>query len=138
MKVYGIDESALYVLGKVVGVKVIVNNIVYYSEKGKNKGKLNYINFCLRPIGDNYRKISHKFGKERKVWAVCWHGHRDFMIELFRYNPNAKLTSSPLNGPSSIVYDGKEDFYNKYENTYNQEKPLNYLGTIWNTCNCND
>jgi hypothetical protein len=138
MKVYNVPQEALAAIGKELNINVIIDRVVHYSSNSRKNppGGINYIVFKLRPIGDFYRKINHSFGKERRT-TVCWHGHADFMKRLFELYPKAKITSNPLDMPS-IVYNGKEDFYNKYQSTYNQKQPLNSIGTMWTTCNCND
>lgn len=42
---------------------------------------------------------------------LCWHGHRDFMIELFRRFPSAVLESA------FAKYDGREGFERGFEGT---------------------
>jgi hypothetical protein len=54
---------------------------------------------------------SYHGGKQRRVNAVCWHGHRDFMFRLFDARPEAVLSSG------IIRYRGREDFLAKFEST---------------------
>ena len=39
----------------------------------------------------------------RRIASVCWHGHRDFLAELFKQHPNAQVFTS---GPGWITADG--------------------------------
>ena len=52
-----------------------------------------------------------KNGQKNKVNSVCWHGFRDFMIELYKINDNFRIKTC------DIYYQNKEDFYNRYEQT---------------------
>lgn len=48
----------------------------------------------------------------RKVGAnVCWHGHRDFMREVFKHEPNARIKTSLAH------YRSREDFEARYRGT---------------------
>ena len=61
--------------------------------------------FTIRPaLGDEtYRKVSARTG--RRIWAVCWHGHFQFMAELFDIDPHARIRSAMAR------YDGRDEFY---------------------------
>lgn len=47
----------------------------------------------------------------RRINAVCWHGYRDALIELFNINPNAKVRTA------MAKYLGRESFYREYPKT---------------------
>lgn len=52
-------------------------------------------------------------GSRRRVpGAVCWHGHRDFMHELFARCPDAVLVTA------LATYRGRADFEAKFPATY--------------------
>jgi hypothetical protein len=36
----------------------------------------------------------NKKGNYRKVHAVCWHGYRDFLIELYKLNPSIRVVTA--------------------------------------------
>ena len=78
----------------------------------------NGFRFSLRPLDrDTYRKIS-PFYNVRRINAVCWHGHRDFMFAVYENNKEAIfITHPPFIGASRIIYDGYEDFLVKYPRT---------------------
>tara|TARA_R110001592_G_C12717970_1_gene708601 strand:+ start:167 stop:580 length:414 start_codon:yes stop_codon:yes gene_type:complete len=74
-----------------------------------------------------------KNGKKNKVNAVCWHGYRDFMIELYKINHNFRIKTC------DIYYQNKEDFYNRYQQTGYQNigsmvEPIKYK----DACLCNE
>ena len=76
----------------------------------------------------NYQRIgfyNNKDGSLRKINAICWHGYRDFINELYTINENLRIVSA------QATYLNKEDFLNKYPDTaYNNIgsiiKPMNY------------
>jgi len=67
---------------KEVGVQVLIRST------GKQRDGRFWARFVLRPIGDKYRLI-----RRRRVWAVCLHGHTEFMRVLFQLSPNAVIKS---------------------------------------------
>jgi len=67
---------------KEVGVQVLIRST------GKQRDGRFWARFVLRPIGDKYRLI-----RRRKVWAVCLHGHEEFMRILFQLSPHAVIRS---------------------------------------------
>lgn len=71
--------------------------------------------------------MSH-FMNRRRIPAVCWHGHRDFMRVLFDDNPEVRLKTCLAD------YRGRDDFERKYRATFGK-------GNGWNmargqACNC--
>lgn len=64
--------------------------------------------FTLRPINETYRAYSDE---GRKLWAVSWEGHRDFMVELFDMDPEASLKSA------LATYKGRQDFWDGHAAT---------------------
>ena len=83
----------------------------------------------------NYQRkgfYNNKNGTPRKVNAICWHGFRDFLIELYKLNSSFRVVTA------QITYNNKEDFELKYPDTANinigsMVQPLNY----GNACFCN-
>ena len=51
------------------------------------------------------------WGPERAVWAVCWHGHREFMRELFKANPDGIIRTA------KATYQGSEHFESTHRTT---------------------
>lgn len=73
----------------------------------------------LRPISGSdvntrpYQRTSASYFNEgRRVFAVCWHGYRDFMREVFKRYPEARITSGI--GGRTIEYRGAEGFAENY------------------------
>lgn len=54
------------------------------------------------------RRSSSAFGGERRINAVCWHGYRDVLVEVFNINPNARVYTA------LAKYRGRESFYREY------------------------
>jgi hypothetical protein len=61
-----------------------------------------------------YQRMSTALGvgEGRKIAAVCWHGHRDFMRALFRRAPEARIKTALAD------YRGELDFERKYPDTF--------------------
>lgn len=63
------------------------------------------------------RAVSSKVNGARRSWsgrrsiALCWHAFRDFMVECFNINPNARIQTS------METYRGVDDFRDKYIST---------------------
>jgi hypothetical protein len=80
----------------------------------KNNLNAKRIDFTLR-VRDS-KKAGHRlsaggWNKQRRMVSACWHVHRDVMIEIFDINPSARLHTA------LAKYEGKTDFYEKYEET---------------------
>lgn len=97
MNVKGATVGALESIAREVGVKV----------KAVPAGPS--VNFRLSPDGEKYRLKNRSTG--RRMNAVCWHGHRDFLRRLFEANPDAVV------GSTLAMYKGGEDFRRKYPET---------------------
>lgn len=77
-----------------------------------------------------YQRLNHRL--QRKVAAVCWHGHRDFFRLLFDACPAAVVITA------FIRYDGAADFDRRFWGTYanqigSQAEPCKY----GDACTCN-
>lgn len=75
-------------------------------------------------------------GRQRRVHAVCWHGHRDFFLTLFDSDPAAVVVSPFIPGGR---YEDAHDFEYKYfrtgdRNIGSQVSPLAYR----DACNCEE
>lgn len=84
--------------------------------RGRHAGKFAY-KFLLRPVTDKYRLVrSDPYTKSgyRKVWAVSWHGHWDFMVKVFKADPDAFIQTA------LAKYDGREGFYREAPATGNR------------------
>src|SRR5690606_19018612 len=93
MKVLNVSLGTLEAVAESVGVKL------YIVRQTNRKGTAWQL--TLRPAGDRYYRRGHS---GRRIWAVCWHGHRDFFRALFERAPNAKVRTVVAS------YDGREDF----------------------------
>ncbi len=96
MKIKGLSVDELQDCAKVIGVEL--DNI-------RTKG--NFVLFKVRLIDETYRKYRHK----RKVAAVCWHGFRDFIKEVYKINSTAKIVTM------LTCYEDKQNFEATYSNT---------------------
>ena len=59
-----------------------------------------------------YRRLSTSWmNPERRVFAVCWHGYRDFLVRLFEEFPEAQVRTAFAN------YKGLDSFIELYPDT---------------------
>jgi len=85
--------------------------------------------------GDHkYQRVSVSVFREgRRVHAVCWHGHRDFMRAIFRANPDARIKTGIAD------YRGSDDFEQKFEATGDRNVgSLMYPMRMRDACKCHD
>lgn len=78
-------------------------------------------NVRLYPVTDRYRKFSIH---GRRINAICWHGHKRFMIRFFDEYPQATIRTALME------YNGYQSFLNRHIYTSDQS---------WNqnsTCEC--
>jgi len=82
--------------------------------------------------GYKYQRTSqNSFYQGRKVAAVCWHGHRDFMRAVFRLDPNARFKTAIAD------WKGSEDFEDRFAQTaYNNVGSMMYPMFAKDCCTC--
>lgn len=85
--------------------------------------------------GYKYQRISSSSrawtGKDRKVAAVCWHGHRDFMRAVFALDPNARFKTAIAD------WKGSADFEDRFAQTaYNNVGSMMYPMFAKDCCTC--
>lgn len=77
-----------------------------------------------------YQRISmNHYMRQRRIAAVCWHGHRDYMRAVFDINPDARIQTALAD------YHGRDEFERTHADTYG-------TGNDWNlsygqACRCN-
>lgn len=129
MEAYGVPIEALPDIAAKVGVRLNLNR--------------NGHSFTIRTLGPDpkygrrsehpYRQPNKDGKRPRIPGAVCWHGHRDFMIELFNRYPDARLKSALAD------YRGRDDFWNKFPETIEQPyERLGYQARAPLGCDCPD
>lgn len=76
-----------------------------------------------------YRKRG--MNMERWTGAVCFHGHKAFMDEVFKLNPEALIVTTMAR------YEGKEDFDRKWVGTGMRPHGMGYMGLQYREfCDC--
>lgn len=125
MLIRGITIAQAEEIAKSLGVSL-------YNTNRKGTG----FTTVLRPseqFPDKYRKYNDNMGRHRKCWAVCWHGHRDFMRAIFRINPNAVIRTAVEN------YYGAEEFEKKYQDT-GYKNVASQATPVWfaESCECGE
>jgi len=107
MKVWHVSADELQDVANEVGVEL---------KDVRKDGRA--LRFQLRPCGmridGDYkyqRTSSSGFRPERRVFAVCWHGHRDFMSRVFKLRPDARIKTTWAD------YKGAKNFADTFEAT---------------------
>ena len=78
-----------------------------------------------------YQRVSQStYGTPRRLSALCWHGHRDFMRALFARCPDARLKTALAD------YRGAEDFEKTYRSTYGNGNQYNLA--YGQACTCEE
>ena len=127
MKVWGVNEAQLHTCADEVGVQI-------YNLRKDGRA----LRFGLRPTGMRidgdykYQRTSASgFRPDRRVFAVCWHGHRDFMRAVFRVNPDARIKTMWAD------YKGSEVFEDIFPDTaYKNVGSMMYPATADSVCKC--
>jgi hypothetical protein len=109
MKIYNTKniwqfKSTLWTIAGKLGIDLDMNQI---------SGNCHRVKLKLGP-SKKYRRLGFmrkKDGTRSKVNAVCWHGYRDFIIQLYKISPDFRIVSA------QATYNNKEDFYSKYPAT---------------------
>ena len=131
---------------KIYNTKNLTNfNIILHEIKLKLNIDIDYnaiSNNCFRvklnklKENKNYQRTgfyNNKDGSKRKVNAICWHGFRDFISEIYKFHPHVRVVSS------TATYLNKQDFEYKYPNTAYKNigshfEPMYYASA----CLCNE
>jgi len=84
---------------------------------------------------EGYRKYNRTsasmFHEGRKVAAVCWHGHRDFMRALYAEDPEARIKSAVAD------YRGRQDFEESFGSTgFRNVGSMMYPQFAKDVCSC--
>ena len=67
-----------------------------------------------RKENKNYQRTgfyNNKNGTPRKINAICWHGYRDFLSQLYSYNSGLRVVTM------TATYQNSMDFYRNYVQT---------------------
>jgi len=130
MKIYNTKniwqfESTLWTIAGKLGIDLDMSQV---------SGNCHRVKLKLGPT-KKYQRLGfmkNKNGSRRKINAVCWHGFRDFLIELYNISGNNFRVVT-----AQTTYNNKDDFYNKYPataatNIGSMIEPLHYE----DACNC--
>lgn len=125
MKVWGVTESEVRECARSVGVAIHSD----WNGNGITQvGRAQQFRLALGDDKQLYRRLSASpLHRERKVNAVCWHGHRDFMRAIFRVNPEARIKSAFAD------YRGSEDFEQSFPETGYRN-----IGSVMYPCEAQD
>ncbi len=98
MQIKGLTISQLELCASKIGIQL-------YDARINN----DYVLCRLQLKSEQYRK----YKGTRKVWAVCWHGYRDFFIEVYKVNEDSIIDTM------FAKYNSLEHFYYTYPETGN-------------------
>ena len=131
MKIYNTKnksdfENSINQISNRLGMAIDYNSI---------SGNCYRVKLVKKKENKNYQRkgfYNNKNGTPRKVNAICWHGFRDFLTELYKIYSDLRVFTA------QITYNNKEDFELKYPDTANinigsMVQPLNYE----DACFCN-
>lgn len=133
MKVYNVKQESILQAGRACMVQI--ENLRPLNGKGTAYA------FTLRPDKDTrdketgfcqWQRVSSSWSRQgRKVWAVCYHGHKQFLRVLFEKEPSCRVVSS------MATFDGQEDFLrNAWEVAEKNVGSIMYPISYGETCNC--
>jgi hypothetical protein len=126
MRINGLTVKQLWAIANTM--KISLFNVRETGDKVK------WVHFVLRPKSgsDRYRKIKvscNNNNKSRRIFAVCCHGHYDFLERVFKKNPEARVRSA------ATSFDGAKEFieeaYRDYDLLISRPSAMYY-----NDCNC--
>jgi hypothetical protein len=97
MKIRGLPESYIAAIAKRLDMKI--SNV-------REQGRFILFKLDRTPaLGERWRPLGHH---GRRINAVCFHGFKEFMDEVFKIAPNATIVTT-INR-----YEGREDFERKW------------------------
>lgn len=82
-------------------------------------------------LAPGQRRSASAFSGQRRINAVCWHGYRDVLIELFNINPDARVYTA------MAKYKGRDGFEANYPATgWHNIGSMAYPVTMPELCDC--
>ena len=131
MKIYNTRNKFDFVKS----INQIANKLEIEIDYNSISGNCYRVKLNKKKENKNYQRkgfYNNKNGTPRKVNAICWHGFRDFLTELYKIYSDLRVFTA------QITYNNKEDFELKYPDTANinigsMVQPLNYE----DACFCN-
>lgn len=127
MKIWGVTEAQLHECAEEIGVKL------YEPREDGRAIRCRILPTGMRLNGDyKYQRTSASgFHADRRVHAVCWHGYRDFMLAVYKRNPDARIKTMFAD------YRNETDFIAKYPETgYRNVGSMMYPMQAREVCNC--
>lgn len=107
MRVKGISELDLALIVGHVSRVFYAGNLIFKREP-ETIGR--FVHFTLR-VKDSKGPGARRSHSGRRLVSACWHAHRDVMVELFDFAPDALLVTAMAR------YEGREGFLREYPGT---------------------
>lgn len=108
-----VDAQAVIVAATVATRVTFRRPPTYRSTVGRGANTTNRADRVLlgpQPGSDRFRTFNRR--TERRINAVCWHGHREWMLQVFRLVPEATIATT------LVTYRGVRDFQTRHESTH--------------------
>lgn len=129
MKIWGLYREQVYEAYTLANEQYGRN--VAFKRIPEKSGRAFRVTLTVRNSHEAGSRRSRNLRGIRRVSAACWHVHRDFMKEVFRINPEARIQTALAD------YKGLEDFQAFFPvtggtNVGSRAQPL----AISEACNC--
>ena len=88
-------------------INQIANKLEIEIDYNSISGNCYRVKLVKKKENKNYQRkgfYNNKNGTPRKVNAICWHGYRDFLTELYKIYSDLRVFTA------QITYNNKEDF----------------------------
>jgi hypothetical protein len=116
MKAWNVSPEQIENAAASVGVRLVglrPNGVKKFSHSFTLKTSGPTSNGSPVKFGRRSQRSTNKDGTKRRIpGSVCWHGHRDFMLALYRVAPTMRLKTALAD------YRNAEHFERTYRNTY--------------------
>lgn len=130
MIAYGVTTGILDDAARAVGVRIIDPR----PERGLRALRFR---LGLEPDRKYGRRSASAFQNNRRVAAVCWHGHRDFFRALFKLAPNARVqTTHTKQFAKGRRFYTAENFERMYQDTDRNIGSQMYPKRYSDACDC--
>jgi hypothetical protein len=121
MLIWGLTQQEIIQAAERADVRIAGGNGGAVDDHGTPAKQGRAFNFTLKTTRvppawtRRSQNIKNKDGQYRRVvGAVCWHGHREFMREVFKINPEARIKTGIAD------YRGSKHFEDTHGTTHSQ------------------
>jgi hypothetical protein len=120
MKIWGASEKEIRQAAAEVGIRLWDDE---YGRGPFKDGRALRVRLCIDRLqprnASGYAPFQRTGHRGRRLPYVCWHGHKRFMLALFRRQPEARIKTALAD------YHGRADFLLKHKGTFGQGNGFN-------------